>query len=284
MTERVSTRAFRISDMIVLIAATAIGLGLLRFMAANGCLFRTESIVPEYTYRAQCGYELLFPFLWAWTLAFLMLRLRRPRPRLQRLARQPGMAACSAAALALAVPMLAIVISEVMWSVRSRGLRATVYTISGIRLGQDPAPESSSLGSAYGPSTPINRGVAPATGSVGAVPALNPFPTIPGAAPRHSAPAPSVSIFGVSVSLPMLKSEITDVASPLWYIALDMHRRVLPRAYAASAVAGAWLVLVLAGWWRPERSWIDRFGRALGFGWLAISLVYHGAPLLFLFA
>jgi hypothetical protein len=118
---------------------------------------------------------------------------------------------------------------------------------------------------------------------VGAVPAPGQFPSIPGAVPRDRAPAPTVSIFGVSVSFPALKSEIPDDPSPLWYIALDMHRRVLPRAYAASAVAGAWLVLVLAGWWRPDRSWIDRFGRALGFGWLAISLVYHGAPLLFLF-
>jgi hypothetical protein len=198
MTKPVSTRAFGILDMIVLIAATALAFGLLRFMGANGCLFRTESIVPDYTYRAQCGYELAFPFLWAWTLAFLILRLRGPRPRLKRLARQPGMAACSAAALALAVPMLAIIISQITSSVQ-------------------------------------------------------------------------------------LKSEIPDDPSPLWFIALDMHRRVLPRAYAAAAVAGAWLVLILAGWWRPERTWIDRFGRTLGFAWLRSKRKIKSMVLILLF-
>jgi hypothetical protein len=59
-----------------------------------------------------------------------------------------------------------------------------------------------------------------------------------------------------------------------------LHNYIIPRAYVAAAVAGAWLTLVLAGWWRPERSWIDRFGRALGFAWIGVSLIYHGAPLL----
>jgi hypothetical protein len=34
------------------------------------------------------------------------------------------------------------------------------------------------------------------------------------------------------------------------------------------AVAVVWIVLAFCGRWRPERSWIDRFGRLLGFAWI----------------
>ena len=63
---------------------------------------------------------------------------------------------------------------------------------------------------------------------------------------------------------------------PLWYIARPMHLHVIPRAMRLPQSRGAWLTLLLAGWWRPEPTWIDRFGRALGAAWLAVSLVYHG--------
>lgn len=39
------------------------------------------------------------------------------------------------------------------------------------------------------------------------------------------------------------------------------------------AVAAAWLGLLIAGRWRPERSWIDRAGIALGLFWL-VSLLF----------
>jgi hypothetical protein len=35
-------------------------------------------------------------------------------------------------------------------------------------------------------------------------------------------------------------------------------------------VAAVWVAMTLAGRWRPERSWIDWAGRALGFLWLAL--------------
>jgi hypothetical protein len=38
------------------------------------------------------------------------------------------------------------------------------------------------------------------------------------------------------------------------------------------SVAGAWLSLVLAGRWRPEPTWIDRFGRAVGWLWLSLTV------------
>jgi hypothetical protein len=39
------------------------------------------------------------------------------------------------------------------------------------------------------------------------------------------------------------------------------------------AVAGAWLVLIVAGRWRAERSGIDRLGRVLGACWLVEMLI-----------
>ncbi len=38
------------------------------------------------------------------------------------------------------------------------------------------------------------------------------------------------------------------------------------------AVPATWLIMLLGGWWRPERSAIDRLGRALGAGWIALMI------------
>jgi hypothetical protein len=37
-------------------------------------------------------------------------------------------------------------------------------------------------------------------------------------------------------------------------------------------VAAVWLLLALAGRWRPEKSWIDRLGRLLGVVWIACAI------------
>jgi hypothetical protein len=42
--------------------------------------------------------------------------------------------------------------------------------------------------------------------------------------------------------------------------------------FAAHAIAGAWLIMALGGWRRPERSGIDRLGRALGAAWIAMMV------------
>jgi hypothetical protein len=46
------------------------------------------------------------------------------------------------------------------------------------------------------------------------------------------------------------------------------------------AVAGAWLSLMLAGRWRPERTWLDRLGRAVGWSWLGLAVVLWARSLL----
>jgi len=42
---------------------------------------------------------------------------------------------------------------------------------------------------------------------------------------------------------------------------------------AAAAVLASWTLLAVGGRWRPERSWMDRLGRALGVFWLLSGLV-----------
>ncbi len=51
---------------------------------------------------------------------------------------------------------------------------------------------------------------------------------------------------------------------------------VVPGAIAPM-ILGAWATLLLNRRWRPERSWVDRLGRALGLYWIAMGPV---APIL----
>ena len=62
---------------------------------------------------------------------------------------------------------------------------------------------------------------------------------------------------------------------PGWYIIRAIHVHMIQQGYAAAAVGGAWLVLLLAGWWKPKPSWIDRSGRILGILWVVPYLVYR---------
>jgi hypothetical protein len=53
----------------------------------------------------------------------------------------------------------------------------------------------------------------------------------------------------------------------LWF-GLDFM--VADCAYAQDVVAGAWLIMAVGRWWRPDRHWLDRLGRAVGFAWLLL--------------
>lgn len=85
----------------ILTAATAVGFGLMRL-----CLPRRWGGLSPHSLRewtsATAGVGTL-----AWTLAFVPLRLMRPRRPLDRLMCQPGMAACSAAAVVIIVSIAA---------------------------------------------------------------------------------------------------------------------------------------------------------------------------------
>ena len=161
------SRKLTIVDGMVLVAATGIGFAFLRMLGSEGFLFRSETVMSGYRHMAQCANEVAFPFLACWTAAVLGLRLRQPRPRMRRLARQPGMAACSAAALTVFVPLLIIVANEMISSVRIIGYGATISKVLGLPDVPPPAPVyglASGTASAYGAQAilrsrrrPVNR-------------------------------------------------------------------------------------------------------------------------------
>lgn len=85
-------RPFRMSDAMILIAATAIG-----FAEARGLLVDHDASRLPTMYLAALS--LATTLLPAWSIAFLVIRLRRPRPSLVLLWRQPGAIACLMSAI-----------------------------------------------------------------------------------------------------------------------------------------------------------------------------------------
>jgi len=182
----------------ILVAATAAGLavgrewGKLRafeFVSAPGPPILPFDLMTGKSARSfdlvRFLYRASLPFLWTLPLAFLIIRLLPPRPRFRRLVRQPGMAACCSAILA-------------MIFVASR----TLILSAGVRAA-------------------FNRGYA-------------------------------ASWWALEVTAPEI----------------------------AMMVGGAWFILAMGGWWRPERSWVDRLGIALAFGWLSVAFLASFCPLL----
>jgi len=117
-------------DVMVLIAASAVGFAWLREPLPNG--FRDIlTVIPTYGWYGEiilrgivmplaraAGYWLT-PF----TLALLALRLRGPRPRWRRLLRQPGTVATLAALLTIACELLIILVPSVLGAAwESRGV------------------------------------------------------------------------------------------------------------------------------------------------------------------
>ncbi len=59
---------------------------------------------------------------------------------------------------------------------------------------------------------------------------------------------------------------------PLQQLGRLLYYDGLGSTWAGPAICGAWLTMALGGWWRPERSAIDRLGRAIGVVWIVLSL------------
>src|SRR5438132_14427616 len=102
-------RPITLFDLMILVAATAIGLSLVQFgwpRKVAGAWIFTWPVFPSLTAGYSSKAWVLpiaqraapfLPCLAAWTGAFLVIRLRGPRPRRSRLLRQPGLVAAVAA-------------------------------------------------------------------------------------------------------------------------------------------------------------------------------------------
>jgi len=64
---------------------------------------------------------------------------------------------------------------------------------------------------------------------------------------------------------------LTLAAHPLGWSGSIEYFSMTVTDFAGPAVAGAWLTLLLLGAWRAERGPVDRLGRTLGIGWIAMT-------------
>ena len=56
--------------------------------------------------------------------------------------------------------------------------------------------------------------------------------------------------------------------NPGWLL-FDTDHFLNTMGMIGTAIAASWILLLVSGQWRPERSWIDRAGRVLGWFWIA---------------
>ena len=192
-------RKFFISDAIVLVAATAVGLFVFRPYYAVASLdwtppFANATWIVGSISCVWNGLALAFPIVIAWTIALVGLRLRAPRPSWRKLLRQPGFVAGLAATVVLAV--------------RFCGFATMCARVVG--------QPSLSLVS-------VRR-----TGGGGFM----------------AGPPPGNLLF-------------------------ELDHFVSTMALLGASVAACWIFLLASGSWRPERGWIDRAGRVLGWFWIA---------------
>jgi hypothetical protein len=101
-------RRFSVLDAMILIAATAVGLGGIRVYSPAFYTYQYTPIPPPpwVNWLAVVLSNWAFylsPLPAAWTLAALVFRLRAPRPPLRRLMRQPGAVANSAATMLILI-------------------------------------------------------------------------------------------------------------------------------------------------------------------------------------
>ncbi len=98
MSEPTGPRKFTLLDLMVLVAATAVGTALWRAYDPESLPLSTNVVVDlsvDLYYRVSRAALILEP----WTVALLVLRLRRPRPRFHLIMGQAGTAASVAAIL-----------------------------------------------------------------------------------------------------------------------------------------------------------------------------------------
>jgi hypothetical protein len=95
----------------ILVAAAAVGTLAIRgtlpdLSTLESDLNRAPSPGMRHFQAVQFGLSAVIPYLATLTPAMLVVRLRQPRPSLRRVGRQPGMIACAAATVAMAIEAL----------------------------------------------------------------------------------------------------------------------------------------------------------------------------------
>ncbi len=102
---RSGCRRFTISDGMILVAATAVGLAWSGniFSALRNGFLPLDGTPARLWQRIAEVMGLILPCLVLWTITLPILGARKPRPAWRKVSRQPGMAACLALSLNLAI-------------------------------------------------------------------------------------------------------------------------------------------------------------------------------------
>ncbi|MDG3007850.1 hypothetical protein [Paludisphaera mucosa] len=118
---RPAGRPFRLVDVLILTAATGVGLAGARWVYEE-ILFQEFSLVPAGILLAPAMFA--WPVMTAWMAALIPIRLIAPRPPRRRLAAQPGMAAACSTSLVMAFAAVVALVVPLMMSSAWMGLRA----------------------------------------------------------------------------------------------------------------------------------------------------------------
>jgi len=118
--DKLANRKFGLLDAMVLVLATATALAATRHwwpdyfddFRPGGEAYKENFVNLMYRVRYLL-YSIAY-FSASWTLACLVVRLRKPRPTVRLLTRQPGMVACSTAAIILSLRLVNLVITLIV--------------------------------------------------------------------------------------------------------------------------------------------------------------------------
>ncbi len=131
-------RNFTPFDLVVLGAATAAGFAVFRALRIDLAMHGRPHGENWSSRIADQAVLSIVPFLITWTLAFPFVRLRAPRPQFRRLARQPGMAGCMAASIAIIYELIWIIFISLKLGVQWAVIRGYLPDSSGfLRLDGD---------------------------------------------------------------------------------------------------------------------------------------------------
>ena len=143
-------RRFTLIDAMVLIAATAVGIALVRHAHWDMLRMTLNSLRQEPSFNYFVSFALwemdraFISVVTPWTIALLALGMRPPRPRLRLLARQPGTVACFSACLTIAAEITQLVVGcgwLLLIRNREHGLGATLAAMGKTALGFLRNPE-----------------------------------------------------------------------------------------------------------------------------------------------
>jgi len=111
-------RRFTLFDLVVLGSATGAGFAVFRALRIDLAMLGRPIGENSLSRIADQALLSIVPFLIAWTLAFPFVRLRGPRPPFWRIARQPGMAGCTAASVGILYELLWLALIKLKLNVR----------------------------------------------------------------------------------------------------------------------------------------------------------------------